>query len=243
MDSKFRCVFDETTTSNTTNLVNNQQVVNNAATNKTLGSDSDNDGTLIASGGLDQKYLGSEDLGSLASLSNDHGDNNNYTSLTSVGSNLTSATSAGDSLSNGGDDESVHRFSSSVASTIVESAAGISSGARFTTAVTASTNTTANTSNVDVKKIIDENHQLHIKIQELERAIRSLSSLGPAYNRFSSSSSAATAVASSKRLSPETTNSQATASLLDQPLSIQLVSLIISLLIGFVLGKLDLGIF
>lgn len=91
------------------------------------------------------------------------------------------------------------------------------------------------------KRLAEENRELRLKLQEFERASRSA---GPgAYSRFPSSASSQPKGASSgtSSASTATTNS---VNLFEQPLSREvIITVLISLFIGFFLGKVDLGLF
>lgn len=108
--------------------------------------------------------------------------------------------------------------------------------------------TASSTTIVDsLKRLQEENRDLRVKLAELERASRTTGGFPGAYNRFAAASggsgAAAAAATSASSSSSQATKAPPSGNLLEQPLSGQVIlTVLISLLIGFIIGKVDLGI-
>ncbi|KAJ6220606.1 hypothetical protein RDWZM_006418 [Blomia tropicalis] len=225
MDSKFRCVFDDqiAPTAGATS--------GTASITSTSKTDSENE----VAGGDDLKY-------GLANNANDNQSLNkkqdlDYGSITSTFSPAVGSVSSSEHtiLHNGGDDDLAS--SATVAS-------NNGSGNKPDPSVSASTS-------LEQRRLVDENRELRIKVQDLERAIRSSNASATsgtaAYNRFQTSNVSGSPMKSPNTSSSSklniTNHSQDGSNMLDQ-FSTQLIgTVLVSLLIGFILGKIDFGFF
>lgn len=89
----------------------------------------------------------------------------------------------------------------------------------------------------EVKRLLDENRDLRAKVVEVERTSRSVGAAG-AYNRFASSQASTQKAGGSQQQSTTGVN------LLEPALSGQMIlTVLVSLLFGFILGKIDFGLF